>query len=108
MALNPNSDLTHVPEFERKDLRNKGREEIKKHLREKMKGCSVMLCLVGTNTKDSNWVAYEIGVSNSWNIPVIPIAISEGPVPAGIRNKTTVKFDAKEILNAVNQKDKWK
>jgi hypothetical protein len=108
MALNPNSNLTHVPEFERKDLRNKGREIIKKHLKEKMNGCSVMLCLVGTNTKDSDWVAYEIEVANTWGIPIIPITISNGPVPTGIRDKTTVKFDAKAIQNAVNQKEKWK
>jgi hypothetical protein len=108
MALNPNSILTHVPEFERKDLRNKGRDVIKNHLTEKMNGCSVMLCLIGTNTKDSNWVQYEIGVANNWKIPIIPIAISNGPVPVGIRNRTTVKFDAKTIQNAVNQKEKWK
>lgn len=47
------------------DLRQGGERAIERHLKPKIRGAATVLCLVGNNTHNSEWVQYELDVATS-------------------------------------------
>jgi len=102
--LNPQPNFGHYPIMERDDVREQGKEEIKKYLRPLLKKAEILICLVGKDTHSSPWVKYEINVAKSQKKPVIPVRIpgTSGGIPASIKSLIEIDFDPKAIQDAIN------
>ncbi len=102
--LNPQPNFGHYPIMERDDVRDQGKEEIKKYLRPLLRKAELLICLVGNDTYSSQWVNYEINVAKSQKKPVIPVRISgtSGGIPSPIKDLSEIKFNRKAIQDAIN------
>jgi len=103
---NPNNTYRHVTIRERDDNRNKGEVTVKNYLKGLIGNCNAIICLIGNNTHNSNWVQYELEVANSQNKKIIPVRIpnTSGGVPDIIRNKIILRWNANEINDEFGRK----
>ena len=101
---NPNNEYRHVTEREKEDLRSKGEKAWKNYLKEIIKNCDVLTCLIGKDTHNAQGVIYELEVATSLGIKIIPVRIpnTTSPSPQIIRNKNIIPWNAKEINNAIS------
>ena len=102
---NPNNRYVHYVLSERDDLRNKGKNVVESHLKENIRNCNRLICLVGEDTQSSKWVQWELEVATSQNKKIIPVRISKttGGVPKLIRERNipVLKWNADEINYAL-------
>ena len=88
---NPNNQYRHVTIRERENYKNKGINAIKMYLKGLIGDCDALICLIGNNTHNSDWVRYELDVANSQRKKIIPVRIANttGGTPHIIKNKKT-------------------
>ncbi|MBA7578101.1 hypothetical protein ES708_19957 [subsurface metagenome] len=79
---NPNSELRGIPISSRNDVRAKGERAVKNYIKEKIDESNLMICLIGNDSHNSNWIDYELDVATSKQIPIIGVRI-EGTSGAG-------------------------
>ncbi len=60
LLSNPNNKYIHSILAEREDLRNRGENVVKSELKEKIRNCNRVICLVGEDTQSSKWVQWEL------------------------------------------------
>lgn len=53
------------------DFRQHGDRAVETHLKPMLRGAAAVLCLVGQNTHNSQWVQYELSVASSLNKKII-------------------------------------
>ena len=109
--LNPNNKYRHTPKTERINLKGQGEKVIKNHLKEILGECEALICLIGNNTHESNWVSYELEVANSQEKKIVPVRIkgTNGKTPSLLKkwNIKIVKSDTKsinDVLSLINKK----
>ena len=102
---NPNNRYVHYVLSERDDLRNKGKNVVENHLKENIRNCNRLICLVGEDTHSSKWVQWELEVATSQNKKIIPVRIpgTTGGAPRLIRERTisVIKWKADEVNKAL-------
>jgi hypothetical protein len=105
LLKNPNNKYRHSTDREKKDLRQKGEKAWKNYIKNKLKNCDAIICLIGQNTHNSTGVNYELAVSKSLSIKIIPVRIPDtnGGAPRIIRKRKTLKWDANEINNELSR-----
>lgn len=87
--------ITHETE----DKRQQGKEAIKNHIREKIRGATVLLVLVGNNTHNHNWIEAEVELANSFHKRVVCVRIpnTTGSLPLILNRYKLINFDPESI-----------
>jgi hypothetical protein len=77
------------------DFRSQGERAIENHLKPRIRGAATVLCLVGENTHNSEWVKYELDVATSFNkrIYLARIPNTRGAAPSGYRHMPIYALD---------------
>jgi len=105
--LNPNNEYRHVPSSEREDYRKKGEDAIKRYLRGLIFDCQALICVIGQNTHNSHWVAYELNVATSQDKKIVPVRIRDttGGAPKLIRDRKIdiIEWDSQLINNELSK-----
>lgn len=96
---------------ETEDMRMKGVEAIKKHLKNKIEGAAAVLVLIGQDTHNHDWVKAEVELANSFHIKIVCIRIPDaqglittGAVPPILANHPVVNFDPQSIKKAIESR----
>ena len=105
LLKNPNNQYRHLTDREREDLRSQGENIWKSYLRNKIKNCDALICLIGQDTHNAKGVIYELEIANSIGIKIIPVRISgtTGAAPNILRQNKTLNWNAKEINNELSR-----
>ena len=106
LLRNPNNKYCHLTDRERRDLRNEGENAWKKYLREKIKDCEALICLIGQDTHNATGVIYETSVASSLNIKIVPVRIPNtyGGVPQIISKLKILNWDTREINDELSRR----
>lgn len=85
--------------FEEKDLRIHGKEAVKKHLRQKVRGAAIVLILIGNDTHNHDWITWEVELANSFHKEICCMRIPEttGAAPWILRNHKIRAFHPNQI-----------
>lgn len=80
---------------EAEDRRTFGENAIKRYLRPMIRGSAAVLCLIGDNSHNSNWVKYELDVATSLNKRIVLARIqgTTGAAPLGHRHRPISTLD---------------
>lgn len=101
LLTNPNNICMHSVIRERDDLRDKGENVVKTHLKKKIRNCYAVICLIGQDTHSSKWVQWELEVATSLKKKIIPVRIKDttGNAPKIIRERkiSTLPWSVKKI-----------
>lgn len=105
LLRNPNNIYQHIVQDEREDLRAKGDNTVRTHLKRIIGSCNAVICLVGQDTHSSEWVQYELEVATSLQEKIIAVRIpnTTGGVPKLIQNRgiPIIEWDARMINNSL-------
>ncbi|WP_164015229.1 TIR domain-containing protein [Pyxidicoccus trucidator] len=95
------SNMVTVTESE--DVRHLGQTAIENHLKPKIRGASIVLCLVGQNTHNHDWVRYELAVATSLNKRVFLARIpgTTGAPPQGFGQLLPIPLNPEAIAKAL-------
>ena len=88
--------ITHETE----DKRQEGKEAIKKHLINKIKGASVILVLIGQDTHNHNWIEAEVELANSFHKEIICMRVpnTNGAIPRLLVNRELISFNPEQLM----------
>lgn len=88
---------------EHQDLRQKGEAAIRGHLVPLLAGAAALIVLVGNNSHNHEWVAYEVDVMQSARKPVLVVRIpgTQGAPPPSIRHLPVLAFEAEALRRAI-------
>ncbi len=104
---NPNNKYRHLTDRERKDLRNKGETVVKDYLKEIIRDCDALICLVGNNTHNATGVKYELEVAKSLRKKIIAVRIprTTGGLPNLLKSWdiSEVNWNAKDINDKLSE-----
>ncbi len=104
---NQNTQIRDIPVIDKKNMRPKGKEEIKEYILEQMRDCAAIALLIGNNTHNAPVVQWELDVANAQGKKIIPIRIpnTTGGAPPLVKklNKQIVEWDSNKIKNAINK-----
>lgn len=103
---NPNNKYRHIIKRERDDYRGKGETAVRNYLKGLVGECDALICLIGNDTHNSEWVKYELDVANSQIKKIIPVRITgtSGGAPSIIINKKILNWSAKEINDELSRR----
>ncbi|MFX1284728.1 MAG: TIR domain-containing protein [Promethearchaeota archaeon] len=76
LMQNPNAKFNHTPISAREDYRIYGYDEVRKYLNELINPCRALVCLLGQNTFQSEWVDHELSVASSLHIGIAAIVVT--------------------------------
>ena len=95
------SDLVTVTEST--DVRPQGQSAIENHLKPKIRGASIVLCLLGQNTHNHDWVRYELAVATSLNKRIILARINQtsGAPPQGFDHLPLISLNPEAIAKVL-------
>ena len=90
-----NISITHETE----DRRQEGKEAIKKHIINKIKGASLILVLIGQDTHNHNWIEAEVELANSFHKEIICMRVpnTNGAIPKLLKNKRLIGFNPEQL-----------
>lgn len=93
--------ITHETE----DMRASGKEEIKNHLREKIRGAAVVAVLIGNDTHNHKWIEAEVELANSFHKKVITIRVpnTTGAPPEILKKYQMINFDPDAFRKVLNE-----
>lgn len=106
LLRNSNNKYRHLTERERQDLRNMGENVWKNYLKDKIKDCDALICLIGKDTHNATGVIYELSVATSLGIKIIPVRMPNtyGGAPSIINRLKVLNWNAKEINDELSRK----
>lgn len=86
--------------FETEDKRIEGEEAIRTYLTKKIKGCAILLVLIGDNTHNHDWIKKEVELANSFHKKILCMRIpnSTGSKPEILRKFKEITFDPNPIM----------
>lgn len=93
--------ITHETE----DMRASGKEAIKNHLREKIRGASVVAVLIGNDTHNHHWIEAEVELANSFHKKVIAIRVpnTNGASPEILKKYQLINFDPDSLRGEIGK-----
>ena len=97
MLENPNNPLQ--PKYasikEREDKRSQGEAAIKSYLKDLIKQCDLVVCLIGNDSHSSKWIPYEIDVAHGLKKKVYCVRIPEttGGPPQKLKGSKIYSMD---------------
>lgn len=85
------------------DMRASGEAAIRAHLIPYLKGAAALILLVGDNSHNHEWVAYEVNYMQSERKPVVVVRIPRtyGAAPPSARHFAEVTFEPNAIRRAL-------
>lgn len=88
--------ITHETE----DKRDKGKEVIKEHIINKIKGASLIIVLIGQDTHNHNWIEAEVELANSFHKEIICMRVphTNGAIPRLLKNKILISFNPEPLM----------
>lgn len=94
LMQNRNANFNHQPVSARRDYRPEGYDAVKDYLVGLIEDCKAVVCLIGVNTNQSEWVNYELQVASSLRIGIAPICVTDTRyvVPQMIDSKKLVIY----------------
>lgn len=108
LLQNPNSSLNAIPISSREDIRHRGETAVKNYIKEMLDESDIMICLIGNDSHNSEWIDYEIDVATSKNISIIGVRIpntyGSGPFLFKKRNLPLIDWNVNEIQRLINMK----
>lgn len=92
--------ITHETE----DKRIEGKEAIKNHIQNKIKGASVILVLIGQDTHNHDWIEAEVELANSFHKEIICVRVphTKGAAPPLLSKKRLIGFDPNAIKRLIS------
>ncbi len=86
-----NVTVTHETE----DKRDQGKEAIKKHIMDKIRGASVIVVLIGQDTHNHNWIEAEVELANSFHKKIVCMRVpnTNGSAPPILSKYKLINFD---------------
>ena len=104
---NPNNMYRHIPLTEREDYREKDEKYVRRYLKDIISDCRALICLIGKNTHNSPWVAYELDVATSQKKIIVPVRIpnTTGGPPKLVKDKkiNIVEWNSRLINDALSK-----
>lgn len=91
--------ITH----ETDDKRPLGKEAIKAHIREKIRGAAVILVLIGNDTHNHEWIEAEVELANSFHKQIYCVRVpnSNGAAPPLLKKYGIINFDPETIKRVI-------
>jgi len=85
--------------FETQDKRNEGEKAIHNYLAQKIKGCAILLVLIGDDTHNHAWIKKEVELANSFHKKILcmRIPMSTGRKPEILKKYKEVVFNPNQI-----------
>ena len=106
LLQNPNSSLKAIPISSREDVRHQGESAVKNYIKKMLAESDIMICLIGNDSHNSNWIDYEMDVATSKNIPIIGVRIpntyGSGPLLFKKRDLPIINWNVNEIKREIN------
>ena len=98
-GLMGNVVITHETE----DNRILGKEAIKKHISNKIRGAAWILILVGNDTHNHDWIETEVELANSLHKKIICVRLPDttGSIPRILKNYTLIPFHPYSIKKTI-------
>ena len=95
----------YVITHETEDKRQEGKNEIKKHLRDKINGCTILLILIGNNTHNHDWIKAEVELANSLHKKICCVRIPQttGMKPQILNKYKELVFHPDQILKELKK-----
>lgn len=108
LLKNPNNEYRHLTDRERDDLREKGENIWRGYIKNKIRQCDAVICLIGKDTHNATGVIYELEAAQSLGKKIVPVRIPRtfGGAPSIISNLKIKNWDSMEINNALSRKKK--
>ncbi len=82
-------------------------KEWEEYIKGKINKCNMLIVLVGKKTSTATGVVKEIAFAKSHNIPVFGVYVGGADdtttLPTGLQRNRTIKWDWKEIADAIDQ-----
>ena len=82
-------------------------KEWEQYIKGKINKCNMLIVLVGKKTSTATGVVKEIAFAKSHNIPVFGVYVGGADdtttLPTGLQRNRTIKWDWKEIADAIDQ-----
>lgn len=93
--------ITHETE----DKRHEGKDAIKEHLKNKIRGCAVILILLGNDTHNHPWIEAEVELANSFHKDIICVGIpnSNRSKPPILNKYLEIAFDPIVIKKEIDK-----
>jgi hypothetical protein len=90
--------------METEDKRYQGKEAIKAHIREKIRGASFVMVLVGNDTHNHAWIDAEVELANSFHKPIFGIRIPNtlGTLPPLLKKYALINFDPESVKRVLD------
>lgn len=87
--------ITHETE----DKRHEGKEAIKQHIKNKIRGAAVVLVLIGQDTHNHDWIKAEVELANSFHVKIVCVRIpnTTGSIPKLLAKYPLISFDPNAI-----------
>lgn len=86
--------------FETEDKRIEGSVAIHNHLKQKIRGCAVLLVLIGSNTHNHDWIRKEVEFANSFHKKILCMRIpnTTGRKPSILNRYEELDFNPNQIM----------
>jgi hypothetical protein len=90
---------------ETEDKRTEGKEAIKEHIKNKIKGCAFILVLIGDNTHNHKWINTEVELANSFHKKIICVRLpyTKGSVPDLLSKYAIVAFNPEPLKKIIDE-----
>lgn len=101
---NPNFELEFYDESVQVAIDSSDADYVKRVIREKIRRCSVTVCLIGTTTYQSSWVDWELRTSEEEKKRIIVMAlkgIERATLPSFVRNLTFHSWDPAHLATLI-------
>jgi hypothetical protein len=101
---NPDYALEFYDESVRVAVDSSDADYVKRVIREKIRRCSVTVCLIGTITYQSKWVDWELRTSEEEKKTIIVMAlkgIERAILPSFVRNLTFHSWDPAHLATLI-------
>lgn len=95
-------DVTITHETE--DKRHLGKEAIKQHIMNKVRGASTIIVLIGQDTHNHDWIAAEVELANSFHKKIVCMQVpnTTGSVPQLLNSYELINFDPDSLKRVLN------
>lgn len=92
--------ITHETE----DYRQQGKEIIKRHISEKIRGAAIIVVLIGEDTHNHEWIEAEVELANSFHKKVVCMRVpnTSGAAPPILKKYEMINFDPDSLKRALN------
>lgn len=90
--------ITHETE----DKRPLGKDEIKRHISDKIRGAGIIVVLIGNDTHNHDWIEAEVELANSFHKKIVCMRVpnTTGSAPPILKKFEMINFDPDSLKKA--------